>query len=244
MSIAHDLKEIGRGQSGARSLDATLAADLMGRILDGQVSDLALGAFALAMRMKGGTLEEPAGFREAVQAGWRRHEPAFLPTEVLCPALQRLLDVRRVVGLRNSGHTVAKLLPVVSGAPVLRLASHTHPEFGSPMARLAVAQGLNLQLLRGTEGEPAADPRRCPRIDTWLGGQPQPGLGCPAQDGVLTELPELPREIDAATVARYIQAVLGGAQAAPQPLDRQAGLLIGAWRRLAAPATGAEEIRA
>lgn len=310
MSIAPYLKEIGRGHDGARSLDAAAACDLMGRILDHRVSDLEVGAFALAMRMKGETADELAGFLDAtearclplpadrpvlvvpsyngarrlpnltpllamrlaqdglrvlvhgpredpgrvtscavfeaiglppcdgpaaVQDRWRRHEPAFLPTDVLCPPLQRLLDVRRVVGLRNSGHTVAKLLPLAGGAPVLQLSSHTHPEFGRLMAGLAQMRRMNLQLLRGTEGEPVADPRRCPRIDTWMAGEPQPALGCPAQEGVLTELPVLPRGIDAATVAVYIQAVLAGAQPGPAPLERQIALLRAAMARLTPP---------
>ena len=32
-------------------------------------------------------------------------EPAFIGTGALCPPLARLLEVREVVGLRNSGHT-------------------------------------------------------------------------------------------------------------------------------------------
>ena len=142
--------------------------------------------------------------------------------------LKRLLDVRRVVGVRNSGHTVAKLLSPVQGTPVLGLASHTHPEFGKLMAEFAERNQADLMLLRGTEGEPVADPRRCPKIDTWLGGHWQAGLSCPAQEGVLAELPLLPRQIDAATVAVYIQGVLAGEKPGPAPLDRQVELLLAA----------------
>ena len=53
MGIAHYLKEIGRGHAGARALDRAQACDLMGQILDGQVSDLEVGGFCLAMRIKG-----------------------------------------------------------------------------------------------------------------------------------------------------------------------------------------------
>lgn len=310
MSIAHYIKEIGRGAQGARSLSTDQARDLMGQVLDGQVTDLELGAFALAMRVKGETLDELVGFAEAtqqrclpvpstqpvlvipsyngsrrlpnltpllamhlaqqgarvlvhgpqrdptrvtsgdvfqalglgpadsaaaVQERWRRHEPAFLPTHVLSPDLQKLLDVRWVVGLRNSGHTVAKLLTVVSGAPALQLASHTHPEFGVLMAHYAERCRSHLMLLRGTEGEAVADPRRRPKMDTWLGGVPQPEFSCVAQDGVLSELPLLPRQIDAASVALYIQAVLAGEKPCPPALEQQAELLMGALGRLQQP---------
>ncbi len=307
MGIAQYIKEIGRGHEGARPLGIDAAADLMGQVLDGQVTDLEVGAFALAMRIKGETVDELLGFGQATQARcmalpsdkpvivipsyngarrlpnltpllalrlaqegarvlvhgprhdparvtsadifqalalppaedtatvqerWQRREPAFIATDTLSPALQRLLDVRWVVGLRNSGHTVAKLLQPVVGAPALRLASHTHPEFGTLMADLAQRSAADLMLLRGTEGEPVADPRRCPRLDTWLAGAWQSDLSCPAQEGVLTERPLLPRQIDAATVAVYIQGVLAGEKPGPAPLDRQVQLLLAALARL------------
>ncbi len=315
MGIAHYIKEIGRGHEGARPLGIDAAADLMGQVLDGQVTDLEVGAFALAMRIKGETVDELLGFAQATQARcmalhsdrpvivipsyngarrlpnltpllalrlaqegarvlvhgprhdptrvstadifqalalppaedaatvqerWQRREPAFIATDTLSPALQRLLDVRWVVGLRNSGHTVAKLLQPVVDAPALRLASHTHPEFGILMADLAQRSAADLMLLRGTEGEPVADPRRCPKIDTWLGGQWQADLSCPAQEGVLAELPLLPRQIDAATVAVYIQGVLAGEKPGPAPLDRQVDLLLAGLARLG---SGAPQVR-
>lgn len=312
MGIAAYIKEIGRGHEGARSLNREQAQDLMGQVLDGNVTDLEIGAFALAMRIKGETVDELIGFADAVQAralvidsdrpvivipsyngarrlpnltpllamrlaqegarvlvhgprhdpsrvtsaeifaalglpaadgasavheSWLRHEPAFITTEALSPPLQRLLDVRWVVGLRNSGHTVAKLLRPIAGAPAMGLSSYTHPEFGSLMSSFAERTASDLMLLRGTEGEAVADPRRCPKIEVWLGGKAQGDLGCPAQEGTLAELPVLPRAIDAATVAVYIQAVASGEKPAPTPLERQVDLLMRSIARMsAAPA--------
>ena len=51
----------------------------------------------------------------------------------LIPALQKLLSVRAVVGVRNSGHTVAKMLNPCRSARCLRLVNFTHPEFGALM---------------------------------------------------------------------------------------------------------------
>jgi anthranilate phosphoribosyltransferase len=47
-----------------------------------------------------------------VEAGNRldQHHLAVVPLPVLSPALARLLDLRRTLGVRNSGHTLAKLL--------------------------------------------------------------------------------------------------------------------------------------
>ncbi len=303
MSIAVHLKEIGRGANGARALDAGAAKSAMGEVLDGRTSAAEIGAFVMAMRMKGETLDELVGFLEAVHErsvpvpstrpvvlipsyngsrklpnltpllalwlareglhvlvhgplaeptrvtsaavlsdlglppilhpqdiarAWARREPAFAPTGVLCPPLQTLLDLRRVIGLRGPGHTVAKMINPIHGAPALRLVNHTHPEFGALMSAWAQREGPDAMLLRGTEGEPVADPRRQPRIDTWLAGTLHPELSAPAQEGVLTELPLLPRTIDAASTAVYVQEVLSGTRPAPPTLVRQAALVVAA----------------
>lgn len=170
----------------------------------------------------------PAASVAAVAEAWRRHQPAHISTERLCAPLQRLLDVRRVVGVRNSGHSVAKLLNPVQGARCLRVANFTHPEFGALMSAWAQAEQADLMLLRGTEGEPAADPRRRPKMDTWLHGRWRVELSCAAQDGSLAELPLLPATCDAAATALYIQSVASGARPAPPPLERQVALLLAA----------------
>ena len=68
MGIAQYIKEIGRGANGSRSLTVEQAFELMASVLDGTASDLEVGAFVLAMRMKGETLDELVGFLQAAQA--------------------------------------------------------------------------------------------------------------------------------------------------------------------------------
>jgi anthranilate phosphoribosyltransferase len=310
MSIAPYIKEIGRGGAGARSLGVEPAHDLMRQVLGGEASDLEVGAFALAMRMKGETLDELCGFLAAaherclalptgepavllpsyngarrlpnltpllalrlaqegvrvlvhglatdpgrvtsaeifhdlglppardahdVARAWARHEPAYLPIEALCAPLARLLKVRRIVGVRNSGHTIAKMLNPCTGARALRVVNHTHPEFGALMADFARREGADMALLRGTEGEPVADPRRQPRIEVLLGGQPRPEFSLSAQEGALTALPVLPTDRAAATTAVYVQSVLSGATPAPAPIEQQVQALARAARALAEP---------
>ena len=67
MSIARYIREIGRGREGARSLDLAGAHDLMSQVLDRRVTDLEIGAFALAMRIKGESVAELVGFLGAAQ---------------------------------------------------------------------------------------------------------------------------------------------------------------------------------
>ena len=68
MSIAPYIKEIGRGKDGARPLSREQARDLFDQVLDGRVSDLEIGAFALAMRIKGETADELDGFVQSALA--------------------------------------------------------------------------------------------------------------------------------------------------------------------------------
>ena len=183
--------------------------------------------------------QPPATSPEAVLAAWQQHGCAFVPTPVLSPALERLLQVRRTLGLRNSGHTMAKLLEPVVGAPCLRLLSHTHPEFGQLMAAYAERVHGHIALLRGTEGEAVADPRRLPRQQIWLSGVRQVDLACEPEAGSLTALPQLPAAIDATTTAAWIAAALRGDLPVPPPIVRQIELLLAALARLRATAGAA-----
>lgn len=290
MGISQYLKEIGRGKQGARSLSREQAADLFGQVLDGAVTDLEVGAFCIAMRIKGETAQEMCGFLDATAArtnavpasarplvvlpsynGARKlpvltpllalllarggrpvlihgtatetarvsvepvlqalgivplavvraikpGEAVFVATESLCPGLKRLLDARRVIGLRNSSHSLVKLMNPCAG-PAVIVGSYTHREYGESMAAVFEAMGSTALLLRGTEGEVVADARRLPQMDGFLRGQRvtlQQG-----QKGTLTSLPELPREIDAQSTATYIRDVLEGRKPVPESLALQ-----------------------
>jgi len=290
MSISHYIKDIGRGRDGARALDRAQAADLMGQILDGNVSDLELGAFCIAMRIKGETDQEMAGFLDATHARLQRlsaHSPVvalpsyngarklpvltpllahllareglavvmhgtatestritsqdvlsamgvnalsqiravqagevvFAPAELLCPNLKRLLDVRRIVGLRNPAHSLVKLMNPTTAADALLISSYTHPEYALSMAATFELTGAHALLLRGTEGEVVADARRTPQMAAFVRGKRTPLVE--AQAGSLIKLPELPTGIDAVSTARYTQAVLEGELPVPAPLATQ-----------------------
>ena len=290
MGISHYIKEIGRGKDGARPLSREQATDLLGQVLDGTVTDLEVGAFCLAMRIKGETPDEMAGFLDAVRSrmslipdgvtpvvvlpsynGARKlplltpllamllaregvavlihgtptensrifvsevlqalqiqaqaatkliasGEVAYVPTEVLCPALKRLLDVRRVVGLRNPAHSLVKLMnPCVGKALVV--SSYTHPEYAVSMAQTFELTHTSALLLRGTEGEVVADARRMPQMDAFMNGQRQ--LLQEAQAGTLSALPDLPKTTDASSTAAYILAVMAGQQVVPASIAVQ-----------------------
>jgi anthranilate phosphoribosyltransferase len=141
----------------------------------------------------------------------------FVPTDLLSTGLLRLLEVRRVVGLRNSAHSLVKLMNPCDG-PAIVVGSYTHPEYAVSMTDTLKLTHAHALLLRGTEGEPVADPRRTPAMDAICHGE------CTrvqeAQSGSLTQLPDLP-ELHADSIARWTQDVLAGKLPVPAPIAQQ-----------------------
>lgn len=66
------IKNIGRGKKGAGDLPRRSACELYTAMLDGNVSDLELGAILMAMRIKGESVEEIGGFMDAAEASFAR----------------------------------------------------------------------------------------------------------------------------------------------------------------------------
>jgi anthranilate phosphoribosyltransferase len=136
---------------------------------------------------------------------------------MLHAGLERLLAVRRVVGLRNPGHSLVKLMNPCDG-PALVVSSYTHPEYLLSMSATFALTGQHALLLRGTEGEPVADARRTPAMDVFTNGQTRRVQE--QQEGSLVRLPELPTT-DAAYTAAYTQQVLNGLLPVPEAIALQ-----------------------
>lgn len=298
-AAARFIKEIGRGKKGARSLSRDDARQLYAAMLDGRVSDLELGAIMLAMRIKGESVDEIAGFLDAAeasfeqlalpgshyapvvipsyngsrqmanltpllalllaqrgvpvlihgvtrdpgrvttaeilqelgyplvqsaddaQAAFARHRPAFMPIEALAPRLARLLAMRRILGVRNSTHTLVKIMQPFAGA-ALRLTSYTHPEYLAMLSEyfttLAPAGRGDAFLMRGTEGETVANAKRAQEINWFHDG------ACTLlvqKQAPVDDLPPLPGAPDAASTAAWIEAALRGEQPIPAAIQEQ-----------------------
>ncbi|CAL60653.1 putative anthranilate phosphoribosyltransferase [Herminiimonas arsenicoxydans] len=293
------IKEIGRGVKGARSLSRDDANQLYAAMLDGRVSDLEMGGIMLAMRIKGESVDEIAGFIDAAEASFdqlpaphgdyapivipsyngarqmpnllpllalllaregapvfihgvtrdpgrvtsaeilkelgypvshnaqqvaeqfARRAPVLMPIEDLAPRMSRLLAMRRILGVRNSTHTLVKIMQPFA-TPALRLTSYTHPEYlamlTSYFTTAAPAERGDAFLMRGTEGETVANAKRAQQI-SWM------------HDGECTilvqkqeptdDLPPLPAERDAVTTARWIEAALRGEEPVPTSILEQ-----------------------
>lgn len=299
------IKEIGRGKNAARDLHRDDAKALFAAVLVGEVPDLQLGAVLMALRIKGESLDELAGFLTACEASYPHlnapagtvplvipayngarqlpnltpllahlvaregvpvlvqgvlrdagrvttHEVlaamgigpaqsvaeaqghlqarrlAFIGIDTLAPQLARVLSLRRLMGVRSSGHTLAKMLQPFKG-PAVRLVSVTHPDYVLRMREFFTqsdAGDANALLLRGAEGEAVAHPRREPAID-WLNGKLVETWRADAD-----EHPQLPASRDAQVTAEWIDGALAGRHPVPAAITHQAACCVKAARLL------------
>ena len=283
------IKEIGRGKNAARDLAREDAKALFTAMLAGEVPDLQLGGILIALRIKGESLDELAGFTAACEASYA-HLPspgavpvvipsyngarqlpnlvpllalllardgipvlvhgvtrdpgrvssrevfealgvapaaslhdasarlayrgcAFLPIATLAPRIAALLDMRARLGVRNSAHTLVKMLQPFDG-PALRIVSVTHPEYVVRMREYFTQHETGALILRGAEGEAVAHPRREPSIDWAHGGRAE----------TWTRQAEAPPELpprDAESTACWIERVLAGDVPVPPAIAHQ-----------------------
>jgi anthranilate phosphoribosyltransferase len=313
---ARFIKEIGRGKKGARSMSRDDACALYAAMLERRVSDLELGAVMLAMRIKGESVDEIAGFLAAAEAsfaplvappgeyapvlipsynGARKLAnltpllamllarqgvpvlvhgvsadpgritsaeifaamgltparsmadtqaatalgyPSFMPIETLAPRMAGLLALRGVLGVRNSTHTLVKILQPYAG-PALRLVSYTHPEYlemlGAYFTEAAPDGRGDAFLMRGTEGETVANPNRAQQID-WFHGRERSVLV--ERDAPTDELAPAPSARDAASTAAWIGQALRGEVPVPASIAAQVAHCLRVSKALQAGALG------
>jgi len=301
MNYAPLIKELGRGARGARDLSREQAEQLFGEMLDGQVPDMELGAMLIALRVKGESADEVAGFLAAMQArtaslaapaGTRtvllpsfngarkqanlmplvaqllaregvpvlifgrhdfdsRHSPfelldalglpasasladaearlardklAVLPLQMLNPGLNSLMALRPRLGLRNSSHSLAKLLDPFPAGRGVRVVAVTHPEYldsmGQTLPRLT-ADGGRALLMRASEGEAYAHLRRKAHLIGFQDGQTAPLHPADTTD---LDWPLSPACAPAENAA-LIRAMLDGHEALPPRIAEQVAAL-------------------
>lgn len=293
------IKEIGRGKKGARGLSRADAEQLYAAMLDGRVSDLETGAIVLALRFKGESVDELAGFLEAAEASFPKvalppgpfapvlipsyngarklanltpllalllaregvpvlvhgvsrdpgrvttaeifeamglhaaqshadiaqafdaRQPSFMAVDLLAPQMARLLALRRVLGVRNSTHTLVKILQPFDG-PALRLVSYTHPEYLESLGEYFTGAAPHARghafLMRGTEGETVANANRANQIDWFHDGERTTLV---QRDAPTDEVADMPGDKDAATTAAWIARALRGEVPVPASILEQ-----------------------
>lgn len=143
---------------------------------------------------------------------------AFIDLALLLPSLDNLLALRPRLGLRNSGHTMVKLLDPARGHSV-RLVAVTHPEYLDKMRKFLLSSHAAALLFRGTEGEAYANPRRTPQMESFQAGHHE--IACCAAEGGAPPLDSIPDTNENGATADLIVAMLSGRTPIPSPILAQ-----------------------
>jgi len=160
----------------------------------------------------------PVGTLAQAQAGLEQNGLAYAPVAVLAPGLAQLLALRNRLGVRSSAHTLAKLIDPFAGKGV-RLLAVTHPYYLEKVREFLLAGSETAILMRGTEGEAYANPRRRPRIELYRTGEPQILF---EQERVSEdEWAGPPQSVEARATASYVRRVLGAKEPVPRPIVNQ-----------------------
>jgi anthranilate phosphoribosyltransferase len=150
---------------------------------------------------------------------------ACLPLAVLNPGLDALMALRPRLGVRNSGHSVAKLLDAAPGRSV-RVVAVTHPEYLDSMGQALLgltANGGRALLMRASEGEAYAHLRRKAQLYGFADGQRSDLHPADTTD---IDWP-LSDACSAAANAALIRAMLDGSAAVPPRITEQVRALAG-----------------
>ena len=137
----------------------------------------------------------PAMSSDEARAQLAAKRLAFMPIEALAPQIAAMLALRSRLGVRNSAHTLAKMLQPFAG-PALRIVSVTHPDYLTRMREYFTNYDSAALLLRGAEGEAVAHPRREPAIDWAFDGHAETWKEETTEPRGLAELPTTPRSGD------------------------------------------------
>nr|WP_129952403.1 DNA-binding protein YbiB [Rahnella sp. RFA10(1/100)] len=156
------------------------------------------------------------GQQDAQQLTDAANAPVFVPVSVLCPPVSQQLALRWQLGVRNSSHTLAKLITPFTGQDSLRLSSVSHPEYVQRVSSFFRQIDGRALLTQGTEGEVYANPSRFPQTHFIAGGEQR----------VLAEKEEIfsadvPATKDVETTVAYITQCLNGERAIPQAILTQ-----------------------
>ncbi|MDX9716726.1 DNA-binding protein YbiB [Thauera sp. WH-2] len=161
---------------------------------------------------------QPAADAARASAQLAQRRIACIGVDKLLPGLDPLLALRTRMGVRASGHTMAKLIDPCRGRSV-RVVAVTHPEYLERMDAFLRIDGGRAMLMRGTEGEIYANPRRCPEMKVYVEGEAS--IGVAGEDGGAPPLTGLPDAPSVPENAALVRAMLAGEVPVPGPIRSQ-----------------------
>lgn len=170
---------------------------------------------------------EPARSPQDIEERLVRRRIAYAPIPVLSPGLARLLETRARLGVSSPAHLLARIIAPYRGQAVRVVSVADRAELAR-MRELVSATEADVMLLVGTEGEPFADPLRCPAIEIYRRGALARTID--ADEAPIDPAPRLPVVFDAAALGSWIEGALAGSEPVPRPILQQMGGLLEAVR--------------
>ncbi|MBW8845097.1 MAG: DNA-binding protein YbiB [Burkholderiales bacterium] len=168
-------------------------------------------------------LPASASMQEAEQR-LRDERLAVLPLQMLNPGLNSLMALRPRLGVRNSSHSLAKLLDPFPTGRGVRVVAVTHPEYLDSMSQALpalTAGGGRALLMRASEGEAYAHLRRKAHLIGFQDGRTAPLHPADTAD---LDWPLSPACVPADNAA-LIQAMLDGQETIPPRIAEQVAAL-------------------
>ena len=148
---------------------------------------------------------------------WHTGKPIFIGVEHLSPEMHQILSLRWRMGVRNSAHTLIKMINPFAG-DALRIASVSHPEYIQRMSGLFNQTNSTALLLHGTEGEAYANPLRCPQMHLCRNGNMSTVVTREMGEG---DEPELAEAKSIESTVNWTQRCLRGEITVPRSIQLQ-----------------------
>ena len=161
---------------------------------------------------------EPATSLRDAQARLTQNQIVYLPAAVLVPGFAPLLDYRSPSGVRSFAHSLVNLIDPFGGDGY-RVISVTRPENLARMREFLAATRADAMLLRGTEGEAFANPRRQSQLEAFAKGTRS--VCAEGETGGAGAMAAMPVTIDAPATAAWISRMLAGESPVPSPIIAQ-----------------------
>jgi anthranilate phosphoribosyltransferase len=160
----------------------------------------------------------PSATLAQAQRSLNEGQVTFVPTAVLSPGIAHLLGMRARLGVRNSAHTIAKLMDPFDGE-CLRVVALTHPDYLQKIGEVLRQTPGAALMMKGTEGEPYASPRRRPRIELFRDGERE--VLFEQEHMTVDDVPVTPHDLEATATAAYMRSILDGEHSMPLPVANQ-----------------------
>ena len=173
---------------------------------------------------------EAAPSLRGAQARLLQNRIAYLPAAVLAPGLTPLLDYRSPSAVRSFAHSLVNLIDPFGGESY-RVVSVTRPENRARMREFLAATRADAMLLRGTEGEVFANPRRQSQLEAFAKGARS--VCAETETGDARAMAAMPATNDAPATAAWISRMLAGELPVPSSIIAQLACCLEGARRSA-----------